>query len=170
MPTFRLAEVADAAVLANLVRRAYRGNEGWTTEATMLADERIDVPTVLEKLQDKNARVLVAVEDGQILGCCEIVQVDTGTAYFGMFAVEPRLQTGGIGRKILAHAEATAGAEWGVSRVEMTVIWQREELIAWYKRRGYTDSGETRPFPVDKLINGVALRDDLHFVVLVKTL
>lgn len=53
---------------------------------------------------------------------------------------------------------------------KMTVVAQREELIAWYQRRGYTITGETRPFPYDKLVNSVALRDDLHFMVLTKTL
>ncbi len=45
----------------------------------------------------------------------------------------------------------------------MTVITQREVLIAWYERRGYRRTGETRPFPV--------LRDPpLRFVVLEKPL
>ncbi|KAJ6539163.1 acyl-CoA N-acyltransferase [Mycena capillaripes] len=170
MPTFRLAEAEDAGVLANLVQRAYRGDEGWTTESELLADERIDEATVLKKTQDAETRVLVAVEGGRIVGCCEIVHLKNGDGYFGMFAVEPQLQTAGLGRKILQHAEKTAVAEWKVPRMEMTVIAQREQLIAWYERRGFTSTGETRPFPYDKLPEGTALRDDLHFAVLVKTL
>ncbi|KAJ7047553.1 acyl-CoA N-acyltransferase [Mycena alexandri] len=174
MHAFRLAEPADAAHLQDLVQRAYRSSdEGWTTEKSMLAGERINIATILKKLEDTNARVLVAVEDsGHIIGCCEIahVQSQNNTATFGLFAVEPRLQSAGLGRKMLAHAEATANAEWGVTRVEMNVVAQREELIAWYLRRGYISTGEKRPFPFDKNINVEALRDDLYFVVLVKTL
>ncbi len=48
--------------------------------------------------------------------------------------------------------------------MEMTVIHRRTELIAWYERRGYHPTGETRPFPVDPP------RPDLHFVVLEKGL
>jgi hypothetical protein len=47
--------------------------------------------------------------------------------------------------------------------MEMTVIDSRASLIAWYERRGYARTGETRPFPV--------LRDPpVTFVVLEKPL
>ncbi|KAJ7086702.1 acyl-CoA N-acyltransferase [Mycena epipterygia] len=169
MPTFRLAEPSDAPVLASLVRRAYRGEVGWTTEAAMLTDERIDAPRVLKTIADANTTVLVAVEGSRIVGCCELLRLENGMAYFGMFAVEPELQAVGLGKHILAQAEAEAERS-GAIGIEMTVVAQREELIAWYQRRGYTITGETRPFPYDELVNGVALRDDLHFMVLTKSL
>jgi hypothetical protein len=53
---------------------------------------------------------------------------------------------------------------------EMTVIAQRAELIAWYVRRGYTDTGERRPFPYDDVRAGLPKRPDLAFVVLEKKL
>jgi hypothetical protein len=52
----------------------------------------------------------------------------------------------------------------------MTVIAQRVELIAWYERRGYSRTGETRPFPYGEERFGRPRRDDLHFVVLAKSL
>ncbi|KAJ7068098.1 acyl-CoA N-acyltransferase [Mycena amicta] len=174
MLSFRLAAPPDAPFLAELIRRAYRGQDGWTTEASMLNDERIDTKTVLAKIDNDAARVLVAMDAQlQIIGCCEIVHIDTRTksaGYFGMFAVEPTLQAGGVGRQILQHAEQMAVELWAVKTMEMTVIAQREELIAYYERRGFKNTGEKRPFPVDQLINGVALRDDLYFTVLVKTM
>jgi hypothetical protein len=54
--------------------------------------------------------------------------------------------------------------------MELTVIAQRVELIAWYERRGYRCTGETRPFPYGDERFGVPLRDDLTFTVLVKDL
>jgi len=51
----------------------------------------------------------------------------------------------------------------------MSVQPLKAKLVGWYQRRGYALTGETRPFPYDQLINGVALRDDLYFVVLAKT-
>ncbi|KAF7301433.1 Acetyltransferase protein [Mycena indigotica] len=169
--TFRFGAPADAPFLADLVRRAYRGEEGWTTEAAMLNDERIDTKTVLAKMQDPMTRVLVATdEQGKIVGCCEIMhKPENNIAYFGMFAVEPKLQAGRVGRQLLSHAEKMVVEVWNIHLMEMVVIAQREELIGWYIRRGYTDTKEQRPFPFDKLINGVALRDDLYFTVLVKT-
>jgi len=52
----------------------------------------------------------------------------------------------------------------------MTVLMVRETLIAWYERRGYTLTGETKPFPYGDNRFGRPLRDDLYFVVLEKAL
>ena len=52
----------------------------------------------------------------------------------------------------------------------MSVINVREALIAWYLRRGYHKTGETRPFPYGDDRFGTPLRDDLGFVVLEKNL
>jgi hypothetical protein len=52
----------------------------------------------------------------------------------------------------------------------MTVIASRTELIDFYLRRGYTETGETRPFPYGDERFGVPRRDDLVFNVLTKDL
>jgi len=66
--------------------------------------------------------------------------------YFGMLTVNPELQTQGIGKKLLLRVEVIA-QELGLKTIRMTVIGQREELIAFYERRGYRRTGKTEPFP-----------------------
>ncbi len=167
----REAVLTDVPVLVTLVRTAYRGGVGWTTETAFLDDERIDAPGVTEKITNPQGAVLVATDGtGSIIGCCELVDRGEGLTYFGMFAVDPTLQAAGMGRDLLARAERYAAATWRTRTMEMTVIAQRHELIAWYVRRGYTVSEETRPFPYDHLVNGSALRDDLYFAVLTRTI
>lgn len=173
--TFRPATSQDAERIAELVRVAYRGDEsrsGWTTEADLLADERIDVPRVLAKIADPDGVVLLAFAGPEhtLVACCEVLRRGQARAYFGMFAVWPHLQATGLGRRVLAEAERLARDEWGADTMEMTVIGQRDELIAWYLRRGYAMTAEQRPFPYHDLVNGAALRDDLYFAVLEKPL
>ena len=48
----------------------------------------------------------------------------------------------------------------------MTVIVQRDELIAWYERRGYVRTGRFKPFPYGDTRFGLPRRDDLRFEVL----
>jgi GNAT superfamily N-acetyltransferase len=172
--TFRDATADDATEILQLVRGAYRGEDsraGWTTEADLLADERIDLEQVAEKITTAGSLVLTAQgETGATIACCELVHRDAQLAYFGMFAVRPDLQAAGVGRQVLAEAERQATQRWHCLRMEMTVIAQRDELIAWYARRGYRQTDERRPFPYDQLVNGPALRDDLYFAVLVKDL
>jgi ribosomal protein S18 acetylase RimI-like enzyme len=171
---YRTATPSDAEAVLTLVRRAYRGESsraGWTTEADLLDDQRIDLPGVQSKITRSDGFVLLAEDDNATLvACCELAVRPGGLGYFGMFAVEPTRQAGGLGRAVLAEAERRASVDLAATRLEMGVIAQRAELIAWYERRGYRRTGETWPFPYDELVDGHALRDDLFFIVLRKEL
>jgi ribosomal protein S18 acetylase RimI-like enzyme len=169
----RTAVPSDAAAVAALVQRAYRGEAsrvGWTTEADLLDGQRIDVVGVAAKIGGAAGQVLVGVDPADhLVACCEI-ESRGSVAYFGMFAVEPALQGSGLGRLMLESAEQRAVDLWAVTSIEMTVIAQRTELIDWYVRRGYVHTGETRPFPYGDDAFGLPRRDDLVFVVLAKPL
>lgn len=71
---------------------------------------------------------------------------------------------------MIAEAERVARERWGVDRMRMTVIVQREELIAFYERRGYVRTGQSKPFPYGDERFGIPRRDDLRFEVLEKPL
>ena len=171
---FRTAVDDDAPTIADLVHNAYRGEEsakGWTSEAHLLDGQRIAVDDVLAVIAAPDAVVLLGLDDdGSILACCELRRSDAELGYFGMFAVRPGRTGAGTGRIVLAEAERFATERWGVTSMELTVIGQRAELIAWYERRGYVLTGDTRPFPYDDRRFGDPRRDDLHFVVLRKRL
>lgn len=173
----RKATPDDLAPLLPLVQSAYRGEEsrkGWTTEADLVAGQRIDAAGLLLKINDPLGAVLIAIPPGSDtpVACCEVVGQDEskGVAYFGLFAVDPERQGGGLGKVVLNSAEQYVRDTWGTKRMEMTVIWTRKELLAWYLRRGYSKTGEKRPFPYGKPENGTPLRDDLYFDVLIKDL
>jgi ribosomal protein S18 acetylase RimI-like enzyme len=87
-----------------------------------------------------------------------------------MFAVRPALQGAGLGGLVLAEAERFAREEWKAAEMHMTVISAREDLIAWYVRRGYRRTGETRPFPYGDERFGLPRREDLEFELLTKKL
>ena len=90
--------------------------------------------------------------------------------HFGMFAVVPTLQGGGVGKALLAEGERRAALEFAATEMRMWVIWMRESLIAFYQRRGYRLTGEREEFPYDDANFGLPKRDDLYFVVLSKSL
>ncbi|TDD17431.1 GNAT family N-acetyltransferase [Nonomuraea diastatica] len=170
--TFRPARRSDVPALVDLVESAYRGERsrnGWTGEADLLQGQRVDATMVTEMIDDPSTTVIVAEADGVMVGCCQLERHD-GHAYFGTFAVAPDLQGAGTGRALLAEAERLARDEWGAGELRMTVIVQREDLIAWYVRRGYVRTGELSPFPYGDERFGVPLRDDLAFETLTKKL
>jgi ribosomal protein S18 acetylase RimI-like enzyme len=168
----RVAGIADLGSLVRLVESAYRGDAsraGWTTEADLLAGQRTDPDQVRSLLVSPHDVVLVTGDSTELLGCCTVGH-HGGRVSFGMFAVHPGTQGSGLGRVLLGEAERYVRLRWAADRLELTVIAQRTELIAWYERRGYTRTGETRPFPYGDERFGRPLRDDLHFVVLEKPL
>lgn len=163
----RAAEADDVPELLDLVHSAYRGEAsraGWTTEADLIDGSRTDAEELRALLPD----LLVVEQEGALVGCCSLVP-RADRAYFGLFAVRPGLQGGGIGSALLTAAEQRA-RDLGLHEVEMTVLSVRTELLAYYARRGYLPSGETRPFPYGVERNGRPRRDDLAFAVLVKQL
>ncbi len=171
-PTFRNAAAADVPALVALVESAYRGDAsrvGWTTEADLLDGQRTDAEGVLAVVEDENSRLLVAEVDGETVACCHL-EHRGDHVYFGMFAVRPTAQGGGLGKLVMAEAERLARAEWGAPAMHMTVIRQRDELISWYERRGYRRTGKMSPFPYGDERFGVPRRADLEFELLVKEL
>jgi hypothetical protein len=71
---------------------------------------------------------------------------------------------------VLAEAERVARVDWGLPMMRMTVIDVREDLIAWYERRGYRRTGIKKAFPAVDPRFGIPKRDDLRFEVLEKSL
>ncbi|MFJ1970110.1 GNAT family N-acetyltransferase [Streptomyces sp. NPDC087903] len=170
--TFRDAVDADVDALVALIESAYRGDDsraGWTTEADILEGQRTDPEGVRAVVKSPDGRLLTVERDGQVVACCQL-EHRGDHAYFGMFAVSPALQGAGLGKVIIAEAERAARESWGVTEMHMTVISVREDLIAWYERRGYRRTGRMTPFPYGDERFGVPQRDDLQFELLVKEL
>lgn len=171
--TFRPATADEIDAVVALVESAYRGDAsrvGWTTEADLLDGRRTDAAAVRTIIDADDRLVLLGFDGDELRGCCELRRRDGSAAYFGMFAVSPASQGAGIGKVILAEAERQARELWGATRMEMTVLIQREELIAWYERRGYLRTGATEPFPYGDERFGLPRRPDLRFEVLAKNL
>jgi len=169
---FRFATSADLTDTIALVESAYRGDAsraGWTTEADLLDGQRTDAEEVAGILEDTDARLLLVTHRREVVGCV-MLRREAGGAYIGMLAVRPSLQALGIGKRLLAEAEEKAGIVFGAKRSRMTVIEQRQDLIAWYVRRGYLVTTRTEPFPYGNPRFGLPRRPDLRFVVLEKVL
>jgi ribosomal protein S18 acetylase RimI-like enzyme len=169
---FRAATVDDLDALVVLVTSAYRGDvsrKGWTTEADFLEGNRIDREVLRQDIERPRSRVLLAERDGRLLACAHVCEED-GAGYFGMFSVVPDLQGAGIGKAVLAEGERIAREDWGLPTMRMTVIDIRDELIAFYERRGYALTGIKKPFPYGDARFGIPTRDDLRFEVMEKAL
>ena len=172
-PVIRSAIPTDIAELHALVESAYRGDtarKGWTHEADLLDGQRTDAAMLTSIVADPDQRILVALSSASIIGCVQVSKQTSNACYLGLLTVDPPQQGSGLGSLLIAAAEDYATREFGARCMEMTVIRQRHELIAYYCRRGYVATGEERPFPLDDPRFGLPRTRELGFVVLAKRL
>ena len=170
-----IAEESDLEAVAALVNSGFRGDSsraGWTTEADLLGGQRTDPAALRGELAAREGAVLLLLREapgGELLGSVWLDPEEPGVWHLGMLTVRPDLQGRQLGRTLLAEAESYAAAR-GAERMRLTVIQVRDSLGAWYERRGYVRTGETKPFPYGDERFGLPLRDDLHFEVFEKRL
>lgn len=168
-PHIAIANEVDVSGIKNLLNSAYRGEaskQGWTTEAYLIAgDQRTDEESVLQTMQAKGSVFLKYINhQNEMIGCVNLQQHHQ-KLYLGMFSVSPHLQGGGIGKQLLMAAEEYA-KYLHCTIIYMTVISVRDELINWYKRHGYKDTGERKLFKEDE-VTGKHLQP-LYFITLEK--
>ncbi len=146
----RRATVADAGAIADLVNQAYRaeaffvdGNRTSAAEISELLDEGeflvIDGPRGLAGSIFVDA---YGVNEGTLDG---VAGANAGRdaaklAKISMVAVDPDMQRLGIGRRLVAIAEALSSA-LGCDAVALDVVSAREDLLRWYRGLGYREVG-----------------------------
>lgn len=182
--------------IAQVVNWAYRGKHpekderSWTTERHLISGVRTttaDVDEMLRRCQEagpEKEQLLLAFqpEAGEADGSAErlvgTVNVQrtmlegyaTPRAEIGFFSVDPDQQGEGIGNRLLAAAEDAATWRMGATHSYMWVISVRDDIIAWYQRKGYQPTGETAPFPETEDDRFGKPIQPLHFVRLEKSL
>jgi ribosomal protein S18 acetylase RimI-like enzyme len=166
MIVFQTADLAHIHLLAQLVNSAYRGEyslQGWTTEAHILDGQRTDSESLAALIQTPLHQIEIALdqETNKIVGCVHLIQEKDDTLYFGMLTVEPTLQTLGIGKRMMSHIESVAKA-LGKARIRFTVIPNRVELVAFYQRRGFKETGRFEEFPAQDPRFGLPKISDLR--------
>lgn len=154
MIRFQTATINDTENLAELVNSAYRGDsskQGWTTEADLLDGQRTDSPSLNALIETPQNQFELVFEGKslKLLGSVHLIHERPDTLYFGMLSVDPSLQGQGFGKILLQHAEDVARS-YGCKKLRCTVIPARHELIEFYKRRGFKETGKFEDFPVDE--------------------
>jgi ribosomal protein S18 acetylase RimI-like enzyme len=166
------ADYPEIVELANLAFRGKGEVASWNTEGDFIEGARLTVGVLRKDLGAKpEAHLLTHREEGTgaLLGTVWLEAKQEGVWYLGLLTIRPDLQKKQLGRILLATAEEFARSRGG-RRIRMSVVNVRHALIAWYERRGYVLTGETQPFPYGDERFGRPLRDDLHFVMLEKSI
>ena len=148
------ALLEDVPAITALLNKAYRGEsstKGWTTEAHLIAgNTRTDEKNLQQIMQQPGSIVLKFINEQEAIIGCVNLQQHGNKIYLGMLSVLPQLQGFGVGKHLLQAAEEYA-QYLQCGSIYMSVISVRTDIINWYKRHGYTDTGEKKPFIEDGL-------------------
>lgn len=163
-----ISTLDDVTELEKLINLAYRGESsklGWTTESNILRGKRITRDELSKIIKEEENTILKFINN-DIIVACVLLTNKKDELYLGMLTVLPELQNSGIGKMILQQAEQHARL-LKVPKIVMTVISIRKELIDWYTRHGYIDTGIKEPFPLNNT-DAVIDQKHLEFIVLEK--
>jgi predicted N-acetyltransferase YhbS len=151
----RIASPDDAAKITAVINAAFRIAEGFFIDGNRITQAEV------EQLLTKGAFLLA--EDGEKLNGCVYVEMRGERSYLGLLSVDPDYQQGGLGSFLMLEAEEFC-RERGSRFMDILIVHLREELPAFYQKRGYIQNG-TSPFPED-----VPTKVPCHFINMSKPL
>lgn len=171
--TFRQATLDDAPRLRELMEHAfstYDSRPDWTGSAEIAANFKVSLENMQKSLSKPDLVAFVASDDKDyIVATVEVAKRGDDTARISTLIVQDEYQRGGVGRRVLAYGEDWCKENWGVTKFSLNALSNRTALLAWYKRRGYKETGEKEPFPRHaKMWEGVNIPEDLCFVDFIK--
>ena len=151
----RVAATADAANITDVINAAFRIAEGFFVDGPRISQAEV------EQLLAKGS-FLLAEADDKLKGCV-YVELRGERSYLGLLSVDPSCQKSGLGSVLMVEAENYC-RDRGSQFMDIYIVNLREELPAFYRRRGYVENGTT-PFPDD-----VPTKVPCHFINMTKQL
>jgi GNAT superfamily N-acetyltransferase len=151
----RLAVPADAARITAVINAAFRIAEGFFIDGNRITQSEVE-----RKLSDG---AFMVSEHAETLSGCVYVEMRGRRSYLGLLSVDPSCQQAGLGSFLLREAENYC-RELGSKAMDIVIVSLREDLPAFYEKRGYVPNG-TSPFPPD-----VETKIPCHFINMSKPL
>ncbi len=133
-----------------------RLNEEWITRHFQLEDKDREVladpqTTIL----GRGGRILLAVFEGDAVGCCTMVPLLGGGFELGKMTVTERFQGAGIGRKIL-EAAIDRAREAGAVRVYLETNDKLTPALRLYESAGF------KPVPPERIVPSLYARGNVY--------
>ena len=152
---FRHAAVEDVEPLTRLINAAFEVERFFKKGDRTTTDHVRALLSTGVMLMSEDAR-------GAPVGSA-YVEIRGNHVYIGMVAVDPTRQGRGLGRTLMAAAEAYGRAA-GCRAADITVVNLRTDLLPFYRKLGYVETG-AEPFP-----DAEAITRECHLVTMSKSL
>jgi N-acetylglutamate synthase-like GNAT family acetyltransferase len=132
----RAARADEAEAIVALIQRAFGEYRGKLRPESGALQE---TPETIRAIM-KTGTLLLAERAGRVLGCVSVRRKDD-CAYAGRLAVEPMERGIGVGRALLAAAEATA-RQMGGGRLRVDVRLKLRNNRAFFRALGFKEGAE----------------------------
>jgi ribosomal protein S18 acetylase RimI-like enzyme len=100
--------------------------------------------------------------DGELVGVLDVLlrYPDQKTVYLGLLLLDRRLQGRGIGAAACVALEREVLARWPwARRLRLSVVRTNDRVLGFWRRMGFAETGEVRPWRYDKLQSEAILMD-----------
>ena len=151
----RLAKPSDAAQITAVINAAFRIAEEFFIDGNRITEAEVE--------QSLGKGHFLLAQDGKRLNGCVYIELRGERSYLGLLSVDPNCQQSGLGSLLMNEAEKYC-REHGSRAMDIVIVNLREDLPAFYERRGYAHTGTT-PFPPD-----VETKIPCHFINMSKPL
>ncbi|WP_296081274.1 GNAT family N-acetyltransferase [uncultured Agrobacterium sp.] len=111
----------------------------------------------LEALEQPNVSFLVARNDGEIVGCCALVEAGNGTAEIKRMFVDPEARGLRIG-KLMMNALVERARELELAAIRLETGISQPEAINLYRKAGFMEIEPFPPYKPDPLSMFMELR------------
>jgi predicted N-acetyltransferase YhbS len=135
--TIRTSQPQDSAAIAILVNRAFEVERS-------IVEQDAETTMSIDASRQLGPYLVAVTPAGEVVGCVQVLS----SAFVRQLAVEPALQGQGYGSHLMLAAEQRLQAA-GRTECYVSVLSARSELQAFYQRRGYVSTVETRQLSGD---------------------
>ena len=100
--------------------------------------------------------------DGQLVGVLDLLlrHPDDETVYLGLLLIERGRQGQGIGAAAIHALERELAARWPwARRLRLSVVRTNDNVLGFWRRMGFSETGAVRPWRYDKLRSEAILMD-----------
>lgn len=146
----REATLSDAPTVHSIINAAFNSDATDQIFLTSFRTEIFPLSVITDRITAPDTILLVASYSSApdtIVGTCYVRHNGPEAAWLGNLCIDPAHQKSGIGKFLLVEAERYVVDKWDVTGMEIDVVSTRKELMAWYRRCGYVETGTEKPFP-----------------------
>jgi len=118
--------------------------------------------SALPEGKDYDDKFVLGIYAGStMVGCADLIRgyPDAATAMLGLLVIAEPWQRRGLGSAAYREIEGFIRAWGSCSRVRLGVVGTNRQVLPFWRRQGFAETGETRPYRYGPIVSEILLMD-----------